>query len=95
MHLYRLLHSSLNNYLSYIYSIAHLNLKKLACELHAALHDPKNIRCVSVSAQEGPPLVESKQTCYKLVTSLSTRARNVNALDTCHTHHQLKRVFHL
>ena len=32
-----------------------------------------------------PPLVESKHTCYKLITSLSTRARNVNALDTCHT----------
>ena len=28
-----------------------------------------------------PPLVASKHTCYKLVTNLSTRARNVNALD--------------
>ena len=40
-----------------------------------------------------PPLVASKHTCYKLVTSLSTRARNVNALDTCHTRNQLERVF--
>ena len=30
-----------------------------------------------------PPLVASKHTCYKLITSLSTRARNVNALDKC------------
>ena len=29
-----------------------LNLKKLECELHAALHKPKNIRCVSVSTRE-------------------------------------------
>ena len=28
-------------------------LKKLACALHVALHEPKNIRCVSASAQEG------------------------------------------
>ena len=40
-----------------------------------------------------PPLVASKHTCYKLVTSLSTRARNVNALDTCQTRNQLERVF--
>ena len=40
-----------------------------------------------------PPLVASKHTCYKLVTSLSTRARNVNALDTCHMRNQLERVF--
>ena len=40
-----------------------------------------------------PPLVASKHTCYKLVTSFSTRARNVNALDTCHTRNQLERVF--
>ena len=30
-----------------------LNFKKLACALHAALHEPKNIRCVSASAREG------------------------------------------
>ena len=30
-----------------------LNLKKLTCELHAALHEPKNTHCVSASAQEG------------------------------------------
>ena len=29
-----------------------LNLKKLACELHAALHELKNIRCMSASAWE-------------------------------------------
>ena len=29
-------------------------------------------------------LVASKHTCYKFVTSLSTRAHNVNALNTCH-----------
>ena len=40
-----------------------------------------------------PPLVASKHTCYKLVTSFSTRTRNVNALDTCHTRNQLERVF--
>ena len=40
-----------------------------------------------------PPLVASKHTCYKLVTSLSTRARSVNALDTCNTRNQLERVF--
>ena len=40
-----------------------------------------------------PPLVASKHTCYKLVTSFSTRAHNVNALDTCHTRNQLERVF--
>ena len=40
-----------------------------------------------------PPLVASKHTSYKLVTSLSTRARNVNALDTCHTRNQLERLF--
>ena len=42
-----------------------------------------------------PPLVASKHTCYKLVMSLSTRTRNVNALDTCHTRNQLERVFPL
>ena len=42
-----------------------------------------------------PPLVASNHTCYKLVTSLSTRARNVNALDTCHMRNQLERVFPL
>ena len=30
-----------------------LNFKKLACALHAALHEPKNIRCMSGSAREG------------------------------------------
>ena len=40
-----------------------------------------------------PPLVASKHTCYKLVTSFRSRARNVNALDTCHTRNQLERVF--
>ena len=30
-----------------------LNLKKLTCELHAALHEPKNIRCMPASAQDG------------------------------------------
>ena len=33
--------------------LLNLNFKKLACELHAALHEPKNICCVSVSAREG------------------------------------------
>ena len=28
-------------------------LKKLVCELQAALHEPKNICCVSASAREG------------------------------------------
>ena len=63
-------------------------LKKLACELHAALHEPKNILCASVSAQEGDDIstaLESKHTCYKLVTSLSTCPHNVNTLDMCHT----------
>ena len=30
-----------------------LNFKKLTCELHVALHEPKNIRCVSASTREG------------------------------------------
>ena len=40
-------------------------------------------------------LMASKHICYKLVTSLSTRARNMNALDMCHTRNQLERVFPL
>ena len=45
------------------------------------------VACLRVlgKVMTSPPLVASKHTCYKLVTSLSTRARNVNALDTCHT----------
>ena len=76
-----------------------LNFKKLACELHAALYEPKNICCVSASAQEGDDISttrgEYKHTRYKLVMSLSTRAHNMNALDTCHMRHQLECVFYL
>ena len=67
-----------------------LNLKKLVCELHAARHYMSLkilIACLRAlgKVMTSPPLVESKHTCYKLVTSLSSRARNVNALDTYHT----------
>ena len=43
------------------------------------------VACLRVlgKVMTSPPLVASKHTCYKIVMSLSTRARNVNALDTC------------
>ena len=75
-----------------------LNFKKLACALQAALHEPKKfVVCLRAlgKVMTSPPLVASKHTCYKLVTSLSTRARNVIALDTCHTRNQLEHVFPL